>query len=357
MDTPSSRKRYRNSVCDASEVFYSDIVVAQEALNSKYLKSDVEMGDCMSSITTAFNGSSVMHTSPHTPARKYLPAGNTSFDLRTVDLSLVHDMIQSLRDIELQQQEMYGGSISDDKIRSTVVEWMLDLQKSFGLTATAISLAVLLFDISLSTISVNAARLQALTAACVLIAVKFHEPDLPDAIRLDLDALLDCCDSSLTPMDITRAELLVLQQGLKWQVNVATAQQFMQLLLQFPIPEEEDGRLEPHIVANLRNYSWLLSEQFGLYALQDPALQRSLPSAVAACCIIAARRTAASLLGITLDTEWPVVLQRVTNFTAEMLVSVADLLCISAKAKGGLDGVCEAVGLPKPSPKCIADAT
>jgi len=98
------------------------------------------------------------------------------------DFTLLEEMLANIQQAELEQQKFYGRYLVDPQIRSTVIEWVLDLMKSFRLSAITVSLAVLIFDLALSSETIPTSRLQALTASCVLLAgiVKFYLLQLSD---------------------------------------------------------------------------------------------------------------------------------------------------------------------------------
>ena len=142
-------------------------------------------------------------------------------------------------------------------VHITVASWLTDLRRAFKLSHVAVCLAMAYFDRVTWTMNIQVPELEAVIAACVLIActpsrptslficslslsvVKFNDPDPDTPSRLTLNLLSECCEGNVNPAAIMQQEVAVLSRGLQWELNLLTHMSFLDVLLALQTDNQE----------------------------------------------------------------------------------------------------------------------
>ncbi len=112
----------------------------------------------------------------------------------------------------------------NEKMRATVINWLIEVHHRFKLLPATLFSAVKLMDIYLSRNSIPENILQLLIVACILIACKYEEIFSPEI--MDFVCILD---STFEKEDIIALEYNILKR-LKFNVTHHTSYRFFEIL-------------------------------------------------------------------------------------------------------------------------------
>uniref|UniRef100_A0A7S1NPT6 Cyclin N-terminal domain-containing protein n=1 Tax=Eutreptiella gymnastica TaxID=73025 RepID=A0A7S1NPT6_9EUGL len=207
------------------------------------------------------------------------------------------EIMQHLRNTEsnFRPSANYMGRQTDinEKMRSILVDWLVDVHLKFKLLPETLHLAVILIDRFLASKVVTRQRLQLVGVVAMLIGAKYEEiypPEIKDFIYISAN--------TYTKDEILRMELLMLQT-LEFNLTVPTIYPFVQRALQV---------FEADQVCRHMTY------YFAELSLLDYNLLVFWPSTIAAACIYLARKVLISRAHMQGET-WTDVLEHYTTYT------------------------------------------
>ncbi|KAK4607493.1 hypothetical protein RGQ29_001368 [Quercus rubra] len=225
------------------------------------------------------------------------------FYKETEDLSQVHDYMIKQTDINA-------------KMRSILVDWLIEVHRKFELTPETLYLTINIVDRFLSIMAVSRRELQLVGISSMLIASKYEEiwaPEVNDFVCISDNAYL-------------REQILVMEktilEKLEWLMTVPTPYVFLVRYIKASVPSDKE----------MENMVFFLAE---LGLLHYPTITSYCPSKIAASAVYAAR--------CTLDNSpfWNETLEHYTGYSECQLKDCAELLVSlhSVAAEGKLKAV------------------
>eukprot|EP01001_Neometanema_parovale_P006806 NODE_3149_length_1270_cov_158.392328_g2990_i0.p1 GENE.NODE_3149_length_1270_cov_158.392328_g2990_i0~~NODE_3149_length_1270_cov_158.392328_g2990_i0.p1 ORF type:complete len:308 (+),score=47.75 NODE_3149_length_1270_cov_158.392328_g2990_i0:63-986(+) len=197
------------------------------------------------------------------------------------------DIQEHFRNAEIKAQSngSYLSSVQtdiDEKMRSILIDWMVDVHLKFKLLPETLPLAVVLVDRFLERKVVNRSKLQLVGVVAMLLASKYEEiypPEIKDFIYI--------AANTYTRDDVLRMERLMFQT-LDFNLTLPTTFQFLKRGLQ---------------VTNSDTQTTHLAQYLSELALMDYKMLQHRPSVVAAGCIYVANKclSAREVWGRTLE--------------------------------------------------------
>jgi len=211
----------------------------------------------------------------------------------------VQDMYEHFRNKEVSTSVrpvyMESQPHINERMRSILVDWLVEVHLKFKLVPETLYLAVNLIDRYLEQKEVSRAKLQLVGVTALLIASKYEEiypPDLGDFVFI--------CDRAYTRAQLVEMEQDILET-LEYQVTVPSAHAFLVRFLKAGHADKKIVQLSCYILdGTLQNYS----------------LNRYLPSQLAAAAVFIARRTVGR-------NPWSPTLLRYAHYCQEEIAPVA----------------------------------
>lgn len=256
-------------------------------------------------MNVAANGESHFQANAHPAPESYQLTGNVdNIDERDKDDPLcvteyVHEMYQHFRSKEamtsVRPTYMECQPQINDRMRSILVDWLIEVHLKFKLAPETLYLTVNLIDRYLATEEVSRPRLQLVGVTSLLIASKYEEiypPELRDLVYI--------CDRAYTRKDILDMETEILK-ALQYNISVPSAHVFLVRYL-------KAGHADKKIV------------QLSCYILDSTLLTYSLlhylPSQLAAAAVFIARRAVGR-------NGWSPTLLQYSDYCEEAIMPVA----------------------------------
>lgn len=213
--------------------------------------------------------------------------------------SYVEDMYQHFRIKEqttsVRPLYMESQPHINEKMRSILVDWLIEVHLKFKLVPETLYLTVNLIDRYLERTEVTRPKLQLVGVACLLVSSKYEEiypPELRDLVYI--------CDRAYTRQDIIDMEEKVLKT-LEYQITVPSAHAFLVRML-------KAGHADRKIV------------QLSCYLLDSTLLSYNLlhylPSQLAAAAVYIARRTVGR-------NGWSPTLLKYASYCEEEVIPIA----------------------------------
>lgn len=153
------------------------------------------------------------------------------------------------------------------KMRSILVDWLLQVHQRFHLLPETLHLTVHLVDSFLSTEKVEKSELQLVGVSCMLVAAKYEELYAPDLTDYEF-----ITDNTFTKKQILRMEMKVLQC-----VNFDLSRPHSIIFLRWL-----------HLELEISSKQYALAKYFGEVALVEYSLAHLLPSRIAAASLVLA---------------------------------------------------------------------
>ena len=193
----------------------------------------------------------------------------------------------------------------NERMRTIVVDWIVDVHRKFRFVPETLYLTVNLIDRYLSVKEVERPIFQLVAVSCLLIASKYEE-----IYQLPVNDLVYLCAETYTRQDILDMEWAVLTE-LDFKIYGPTAHPFLVRFLRAANADTRTTQLA----------SFLLDG-----ALQNYQLLRYRPSQLAAAAVMIARRTNwALLMGkyLPMAVLWTPSLAHYTDYSEEEVMPVA----------------------------------
>mmetsp|Transcript_29391 Transcript_29391/g.35788 ORF Transcript_29391/g.35788 Transcript_29391/m.35788 type:complete len:390 (+) Transcript_29391:243-1412(+) len=253
-----------------------------------------------------------------TSSRSYqhsAPADN--IDERDVDDPLcatdyVEDMYDSFRLKETSTAVCPGymakQSHINERMRSILVDWLVEVHLKFKLVPETLYLTVKLIDRYLQVREVSRPKLQLVGVTCLLIASKYEEiypPELRDLVYI--------CDRAYSNNDILEMEETVLK-ALEYRVTTPSAHTFLVRFLKAAHADKKMVQLSCYILDG---------------TLQSYKLLQCLPSELAAAAVLIARRCIGR-------NSWSPTLLKYAKYREEDVIPVARAV-LSEKANASTE--------------------
>ncbi|KAL1122939.1 hypothetical protein AAG570_003264, partial [Ranatra chinensis] len=195
--------------------------------------------------------------------------------------------------------------------RSDLVDWLRCVADKYKLCTVTVHLAVFLMDRFMDHHSICESKLCAIGLVCLLIAAKFEERDN----RLnEVKEVLNCNFRE----GLVTLEHLVLS-WFDWTINFPTAGHFAEHYMRHAVlpSDKNPTRMSEHglrqtVIGSLMDYLNMSLKAMPLLVVRG--------SAVAACCLLAARRRHC------LSPSWPPPLASITGYTRSQLAEPLRIL-------------------------------
>jgi len=205
------------------------------------------------------------------------------------------------------------------KMRTILVDWMVEVSDEYKLHEETLFLAINLIDRFLSSMSIARQSFQLLGAAALFISSKYEEIYPPD-----INEFVYITDDSYTKLQVLNMEKLLLK-SVKFDVSAPTVNYFLkQFLCSLELPE-----YVKHLAEYLSFLSLLEGEQFFKY----------LPSEIAISCIIVAVHTfslshllSSDLIDNVLDCESKITGESLATLKLRRQMCIQELLQVQKAA-------------------------
>jgi len=205
-------------------------------------------------------------------------------------------------------QGMHAQSLTDymptqphinEKMRSILVDWLVEVHLKFKMVPESLYLTVNLVDRYLQRVTVRRSRLQLVGVACLMLASKYEEiypPELRDLVYIT--------DRAYTKQEIVEMENEVIR-ALAWDMTVPTIHSFLCRFLKAAHADRQMVQVACYVCER---------------SLQEYGLNKYLPSMVAAASVLLARKGCRR-------NNWSTTLIKYTKYTeAEVMPCVQDLV-------------------------------
>ncbi|KAE8728925.1 G2/mitotic-specific cyclin S13-6 [Hibiscus syriacus] len=229
----------------------------------------------------------------------------------------VEDIYKFYKSVENESRPsdyMHLQTDINEKMRSILVDWLIDVHQKFELSPEALYLTVNLIDRFLSVKVVPRKELQLLGMSAMLIATKYEEIWPPE-----VNDLVCIADRAYTHEQVLLMEKTILGR-LEWTVTVPTHYVFLARFIKASIPDPE-----------MQSMVYFLAE----LGIMHYETIRFCPSMVAASAVYAAR------CALNKTPNWTDTLKFHTDYSESQLVDCAKLLAYfhSKAAEGRLQAV------------------
>lgn len=222
--------------------------------------------------------------------------------------SYVQDMYEHFRGKEpgtsVRPQYMVNQQFINERMRSILVDWLVEVHLKFKLVPETLYLTVNLIDRYLAKTEVSRPKLQLVGVTALLIASKYEEiypPELRDLVYI--------CDRAYSRMEILEMEEIILKK-LEYKITIPSAHAFLVRYLKAAHADKKIVQLSCFILdGTLQSYDML----------------EYLPSQLAAAAVFIARRTVGR-------NAWSPTLLKYAAYTEEQIAPVARAVLI-AKAE------------------------
>ncbi|XP_039024879.1 LOW QUALITY PROTEIN: G2/mitotic-specific cyclin S13-7-like [Hibiscus syriacus] len=223
----------------------------------------------------------------------------------------IYKFYKSIENESMPNDYMHLQTDINEKMRSILVDWLIDVHQKFELSPEALYLTVNLIDRFLSVKVVPRRELQLLGMSAMLIATKYEEIWPPE-----VNDLVCIADRAYTHEQILLMEKTILGR-LEWTVTVPTHYVFLARFIKASIPDPK-----------MENMVYFLAE----LGIMHYETIRFCPSMVAASAVYAAR------CALNKSESWTDTLKFHTGYSESQLVDCAKLLAYfhSKAAEGRL---------------------
>jgi len=211
----------------------------------------------------------------------------------------VADMYEHFRSVEAQTScrptYMKGQTAINEKMRSILVDWLVEVHLKFKLVPETLYLTVNIIDRYLASTKVSRPKLQLVGVTSLLIASKYEEiypPELRDLVYI--------CDRAYSKSEILDMEETILK-GLSYSITIPSAHAFLVRYLKAAHADKKMVQLSCYILDG---------------TLQSYSLLQYLPSELAAAAVYIARRAAGR-------NSWSPTLLKYANYSEEDVIGVA----------------------------------
>ncbi|GMI42763.1 hypothetical protein TrCOL_g3812 [Triparma columacea] len=228
----------------------------------------------------------------------------------------VREMYQHFRSVEASTSTrptyMKSQPHINEKMRSILVDWLVEVHLKFKLVPETLYLCVNLIDRYLVTEKVSRPKLQLVGVTCLLIASKYEEiypPELRDLVYI--------CDRAYSKSEILDMEETVLK-ALDYSITIPSAHAFLVRYLKAAHADKKMVQLSCYVLDG---------------TLQSYKLLNYLPSELAAAAVYIARRAAGRNC-------WSPTLLKYAEYAEEDIVGVArDVMAEKNEAQSDLRAV------------------
>lgn len=190
---------------------------------------------------------------------------------------------------------MKGQTAINEKMRSILVDWLVEVHLKFKLVPETLYLTVNIIDRYLASTKVSRPKLQLVGVTSLLIASKYEEiypPELRDLVYI--------CDRAYSKSEILDMEETILK-GLSYSITIPSAHAFLVRYLKAAHADKKMVQLSCYILDG---------------TLQSYSLLQYLPSELAAAAVYIARRAAGR-------NSWSPTLLKYANYSEEDVIGVA----------------------------------
>jgi cyclin B len=261
------------------------------------------------SITLAPSSSS-SSSDTNDAVRSYMARPEVDIDARDLDKPLlcteyVNQMYALFREAEKSESLRFFSDYMPtqphitEKMRSILVDWLVEVHLKFKMVPESLYLTVNLVDRYLQRVTVRRSRLQLVGVACLMLASKYEEiypPELRDLVYIT--------DRAYTKQEIVEMENEVIR-ALQWNMTVPTIHSFLCRFLKAAHADRQMVQVACYVCER---------------SLQEYGLNKYLPSMVAAASVLLARKGCRR-------NNWSTTLIKYTKYTeAEVMPCVQDLV-------------------------------
>lgn len=243
---------------------------------------------------------STVKSAPQSPPKPPCDLKHTDDDLHFV--SYVDDIYSYLRDRECMFRPncnyMDAQGDINDRMRSILVNWLIEVHEKFRLRSSTLYLTVSIVDRFLSRCQVTRSKLQLVGCVAMLLASKFEEiypPEVQDFVYI--------ADSAYSREEILQMEGTVIRT-LRWDMSVATPHSFANRFLLLCDASEWE-----------QIYTYYILE----LALIEYRMIKYKPSELAAAAVHLALKLSPKRANLTAEQRWGEFHERHTKYNRAML--------------------------------------
>jgi cyclin B len=215
------------------------------------------------------------------------------------------EIYQHLKSIESLNRAKFGFMKSQaditEKMRSVLLDWLVEVHHKFKLTTETLFLAVNLIDRYLEKVPISRARLQLIGVSAFLIASKYEDiypPEIRDMVYIT--------DNAFTKQEILQGEIEILKK-LEYNITVPSSFRFLERLSR---------------VAGCSEQQHALSRYLQELALVDYKMMKYSYSNLAAAAIYLMFKIK------NIKPEWTSDLRRASGYTEDQLKACARDMCM-----------------------------